>query len=589
MPSNEHQPTEPATEKRESVVVKPSRQRLIGAIGLAAYTIFLVYRALSQGAEDAGHSVAVWELQDFDRILAWLGGLFLVGLTQFACFIPMGFLAALVFLRRPLKLHVLLLAGVIGVAVAVPAAGLTSGPTAAIGLVLAWLGCLFGVWTGATWRRGWPARLWMLPKVALLAGLMLAAFGVLLWMSVETEPLPFEPATVTSARKRELVRLVRSKNPRSLEPGQMHTLRLTEQDVNVLLAWGLSIGAGDGKARVDFEPNEASVQMSMPISLAGRKRYVNLHLAGDVGVSQGDLRLHVGRLRLGHLEVPPVVVNLWGRPVASLIQADRRAEPFLDATEAAQVGPDWIEATYGKVDLPPGFREDLFGPAGASQAVLAGTRAQAEHLLEVVNGQPHLDPLTVELCFETVFTLAQQRSVEGDPVVENRAAVFALGVLLGHRRLEEFLGPVLPERPGRLWALRRVPLRGRTDWTKHFCLSAAIALLSDAPVSDAAGLLKEELDAGAGGSGFSFADLLADRAGTTFAVCATRDERSARAMQDRIAGGFEIGEVFPSPVGLPEGISDAEFQSHYGGVGGSEYTRWVDDIERRVSGCIAYR
>ena len=178
-----------------------------------------------------------------------------------------------------------------------------------------------------------------------------------------------------------------------------------------------------------------------------------------------------------------------------------------------------------------------------------------------------------------------------DPVMENRAAIFALGVLLGHERIEEFLGEVLPDDNSRMpqRMFQRVEVRDRSDWTKHFCVSAALTLLSDSIVSDAAGLLKEELDADIGGSGFSFGDLLADRAGTTFAICATRDESAARAMQNRIAGGFEVDDFFPPAADLPEGIPDAELQSRYGGVGGEPYLRLIGEIERRIASCAAYR
>ncbi|MHC4581849.1 MAG: hypothetical protein ACYS14_10355, partial [Planctomycetota bacterium] len=98
-----------------------------------------------------------------------------------------------------------------------------------------------------------------------------------------------------------------------------------------------------------------------------------------------------------------------------------------------------------------------------------------------------------------------------------------------------------------------------------------------------------ELDAGRGGSGFSFADLLADRAGTTFALRATRDAASAFAMQDRLARGFRIEEFFPPAADLPEGIPDAELQWRYGGVGGRAYNQLIDEIERRIAACAAYR
>ncbi len=598
MRSNQQQPAGPSIESTERPAPAPRRRRFIGWIVLAAYSLLLLCRALLHSRAGDAPYVPVWELQDSDRLVAWIGGFVLTGFYEFACFIPVGFLAALAVpygaraLRRlPINITALAIAGAVAVLVSAIEAWPSWHLGAVGGLVLGLLGCLFGAWMGTTWRRGRRARLWLLPKIALLVLVAVLGVGLMVWLSVEDKPLPFEAATVTSAEKRELVRLIRSKSPRSLAEGQTHTLRLTEHEINVLLAWGLSLGSPDRRAQVHFAPDAASFAVSLGVTPGdGKPRYLNLQLAGNVRVNRGNLRLKVDRCRLGHVRVPSWLINPWCPVVASLLAHDRRSKPFLDAIEAAAIGTDWIEATYTRVNLPPGFREDLFGPTSAGEALLAATRAQVIHLLLAVEQLPRGERPQFDMCFQTAFALARDRSVTSDPVVENRAAIFALGMLLGHPRVEHFLGHVLPGRGHDVAqrVLGRVRLRKRTDWTKHFCVSAALALLSDTLVSDAAGLFKEKLDSNAGGSGFSFADLLADRAGTTFAVRATRDEAAARAMQDRLARGFEVDDVFPPAADLPEGIPDAELQSRYGGVGGEAYLRLTAEIERRLAACAAY-
>jgi len=55
-------------------------------------------------------------------------------------------------------------------------------------------------------------------------------------------------------------------------------------------------------------------------------------------------------------------------------------------------------------------------------------------------------------------------------LLENRAAIFALAILLGHLDLEPFVGELL-EPDLRAQASRivgTVTLRGRKDWTRHF-------------------------------------------------------------------------------------------------------------------------
>ena len=136
--------------------------------------------------------------------------------------------------------------------------------------------------------------------------------------------------------------------------------------------------------------------------------------------------------------------------------------------------------------------------------------------------------------------------------------------------------------------MARTTLRGREDWTKHFFVSAALTVLSAQAPSDAIGVFKEELDAG-GGSGFSFGDLMADRAGTTFALLATRDDAAARTLQARLAAGFRVDDFFPEAADLPENIQAAELEARYGGVGGRLFRQYAAEVERRLWSCPAYR
>ena len=584
------------TEKPEKKL--GNRGKYFGWILLGAYSLFLLCRALYHRGGGILPGAPVWELQDSRRLLGWIGGLVLVGLCELACYVPVGFLATVVVShgsarsrRLPIGVTALVVASVLAVLVQLVETFGSWHLVLMVSLVIPLLGCLLGTWIGVTWLCGWRARLWLLPKAALLAFLTAVCLGAVMWLSLEQSPLPFEAARVTSADKRRLAHLIRGKNPRSLQEGQTQTLRLTEHDINVLLSWGLSLGSPERKARIGLADGSASLWVSMGVPFSrGPSHYLNLLTTGRTRIADGTVQLEVDRCRLGTLNVPGWFLNTFSPIVVSLLSHDRRSRPFLDALREIAIEPDSVEVTYGRLKLPPGFREDLFGPAVGSEEVLASTRAQVAQLLAVVNQSPGAPP-SFGLCMETVFTLARDRSVERDPMMENQAALLALGILLGHHRVEEFVGPVLAgqDTGNNARLLSRVVLRERSDWTKHFCVSAAIVVISNGTVSDAAGLLKEELDADIGGSGFSFGDLLADRAGTTFATHATRDRTAARAMQNRLADGFREDDFFPPAADLPEGLHDAELRSRYGGVGGEGYRRVVEEIERRVAACLAYR
>jgi hypothetical protein len=93
------------------------------------------------------------------------------------------------------------------------------------------------------------------------------------------------------------------------------------------------------------------------------------------------------------------------------------------------------------------------------------------------------------------------------------------------------------------------------------------------------------MDATPGGSGFSFVDLAADRAGTLLTVAATESPKSARSLQLRIRKGVTIADFCPDIEGLPEGLSRDEFQGLYGGLGGDLTEGVVAEIRERLDTC----
>ncbi len=102
-----------------------------------------------------------------------------------------------------------------------------------------------------------------------------------------------------------------------------------------------------------------------------------------------------------------------------------------------------------------------------------------------------------------------------------------------------------------------------------------------------AGLYKELKDA-QGGSGFSFNDLAADRAGAYFGQFCTQSGRSARHVQATLAQTREATLFFPVVKDLPEFLPQAEFQRRFGGVGQPAYQRMIEKIDARISALPLY-
>jgi hypothetical protein len=157
----------------------------------------------------------------------------------------------------------------------------------------------------------------------------------------------------------------------------------------------------------------------------------------------------------------------------------------------------------------------------------------------------------------------------------------------GERRLIEIVSPAL-DRASRVShsACWHVMLDGRRDLRQHFALSAAFVAVGREAQAFALGELKELLDAAPGGSGFSFDDLAADRAGMRFARAALAGGPADwRAAADLLDAGATI---LPPLDGLAAGLSAEAFASAYGDLDDPRYAALVDEIDRRLDALPLY-
>ncbi len=131
--------------------------------------------------------------------------------------------------------------------------------------------------------------------------------------------------------------------------------------------------------------------------------------------------------------------------------------------------------------------------------------------------------------------------------------------------------------------LGKPTLQGRNDLMKHFFLSAGLTAATDAQQAEALGLMKEVLDANRQ-SGFSFADLAADRAGIRFAQGVLAGKLTPVELADR----FTCDRFMPSIEGLPEGLTADQFVEQFGGPGDQRFLKLVGEIDARINALPGY-
>jgi hypothetical protein len=567
----------------------------VGRVGLPLYLFLLLAAPGWMSPRVSMPRIGVRDLSSITGGLRWALTASPL-LLQLARFAPLGFLAvfALPRRRRWAKRYLFVIAPAVVITTLLAAVVLSfeSGRgdiPGVFALTSAFLICALGAWIGENWLRGWLARFLIIPKLILVALLVPAAAGLFFYLSLQSTPLGLDPPTLTSGTRRRLYRTLAGQNPKKIPPGATATLQLTGGDINDLLAWGASTMDRRPLAHVDLSRDRPTVMISTqsPVSV-GQAKYLNIIADGGMQITDGELYLSIHRLLVGPVEVPGFLLDPFSVLVASEANHSERLRPFLAPVRDMRLSSSGLSATYGPAVLPPGLIASLFAGADSIKEL---QDAVSIHAGRLVKSEARLLPADRRFggTLETAFRFARERSKEHDPTVENQAAILALGILLGHRNVDQLIGPLMDDAQWRAArAFRETTLRRRSDWTKHFWLSASIVVLSTQGIADAAGMLKEELDAD-GGSGFSFGDLLADRSGTTFALAATRDANAARAIQDRLARGFRADDFIPDGTDLPEDMTDAQLRARFGGVGGAAFRRLTDEIERRLAACGAYR
>jgi uncharacterized protein YfiM (DUF2279 family) len=211
-------------------------------------------------------------------------------------------------------------------------------------------------------------------------------------------------------------------------------------------------------------------------------------------------------------------------------------------------------------------------------------RAYTEHLASLARKAP--EPVALTTLLQPMLRLATERCHETACDAAAQAREYrALLITLAMHAAGQPMSRLVPS--ARAWTRpvsRTVLLRGRNDFALHFLISAVIAAEGGGRLANAIGVYKEVADS-RDGSGFSFNDIAADRAGTRFGQVAVRHPERLAALPDPLDEDL----FMPTVDDLPEFMPDAEFRARYGGVGGAAYHQMMARIEARVMACALLR
>lgn len=229
---------------------------------------------------------------------------------------------------------------------------------------------------------------------------------------------------------------------------------------------------------------------------------------------------------------------------------DAAADKFIRMVDTATVSP-LVGGTKGIVrSIVQAARENRKRPVEADAAESGPARLTGDRLTEFY----------VCRAAEAAESLSEE--------VRATAFLLALGIALDNSELlqklpqtKQFVTTVESpaERSVRIALVGKPTIFGRRDLAQHFAVSAYLATVLGSKGTESAGLAKELLDA-QGQSGFSFADLAADKAGILFAGGVLNNRFSL----STLAKEFTIPQFMPPIDGLAEGLTAAELVKQFG-------------------------
>ncbi len=393
------------------------------------------------------------------------------------------------------------------------------------------------------------------------------AVAALLWAALDASPTVPPAAAVTLADIDRAVRLLQRNDPRGKLPGIQRSVVLTPRDL-VLLITQAGRHHGEPRVQVVLQPGLARLRLSLPLPANPFRHWLNL----DADLRETAALPAVERLTLGGLRLPGALAEAVLPRL--LVLLDLRTQGALAQRLVSHVGiaAQQLTLSYAwPADPPQPLASNLLAPQDSARL-----QVYTERLARLSTELAATGPVSLARLLPPVFELARQRSTDdASAALENRAALMALAFLVNDQALQGLVrngGSSAPGRP------LNVTLLGRHDTPQHFLVSAALSAKGGGALADAVGLYKEMADS-QGGSGFSFNDLAADRAGTRLGLLAVGNPM---AFQARLAAGVRETELMPVVDDLPESLTERQFRQRFGGVGAPAYRQMVDDIESRL-------
>lgn len=357
------------------------------------------------------------------------------------------------------------------------------------------------------------------------------------------------------------------------ERNQIKTVNLDQKDLNIAVSYLLNHFA-ENTTQIQFIDDRVAFQIAIfvPKSLWGK------YLDFSFSLRQAGDTIRIKSFKVGEISIPDPVANVLIPAIVHHTPLNQYWLVLSQYVKNVRISPQALEISYlgSIVDAAKQL-------AIRKHREYPNLHLYQQQINEIVSQHDPSWRLSLNDLLQPLFRSAYQNTSEKNAIQENRAIIIAVGSYIYKHDLRRYL-------PLGLVYSKEYPVFAykRVDIPQHFIASALLATVDSSLLGEQIGIDKELGDAQKG-SGFSFIDLMADRAGSRFGQLAIASNSKARELQRIMSATKDYGSIIPNPQDLPEQMDEQTFKLKFDTIDSPAYRQLIEQIDSRIAALPLYQ
>lgn len=406
-------------------------------------------------------------------------------------------------------------------------------------------------------------------------------------LSIEKISLINEHQNLSYDNMNRVKKIIQKAKPSQMRRRQRKKFTISEPDLNLVASYGINQGFKVKNLFIQIQLSENHIKLQSTYRILSTPMGDYLNVIVDFK-AQGP-KIEIETVKIGRVIIPGVIIN----PVILFVDRLLMNYAFYQDVKVNSHAIKNISVRKRLLTILYEWDPKTIANLQESGKYLLIPEEHQDRLLVYYNHlawivKPYKGKkISIAKILQPMFEFAAQQSIiSNNPIMENKALIQVISLYSTKNRINDFIRKERQDEISRPVRVTMI-LKGRNDLTKHYLVSAGISVSAGSAIANFIGLAKE-VDDSDGGSGFSFADLAADRAGVTLGELAIASTNNAGLLQKKMSGTLKESDFMPAIDRLPEGIMKIEFKKEYKDLDSKTYALVNDEISSRTKKCRVF-